>query len=494
MKDKTIIWSNDVRYKSEYSKYYNRYVDDEQTEKSYKLLQTFKGLAYYNDTKICELLSHIGVPQSQWGNTEELIRKIVAPQKIIWQLWNVSKEHGKIYIGERKEFMSLLDSMNYQLNDWKVKTIYVTKDNELYIEKLLLNNELLRVRFRMELPNGNKESLGKYMLEYANIIGANSVDTDSNVIKRILKGLNKKADYTMRKNNSGPYDYTLDYIEKGLDNMGIEEGLNYRGLHKLKEDNIITDWESYTDRNNNRIIAWEYRVGFRIEKKKLVIMRKKQKETIKRQDNKRMTDEEKMNDKVKRKQLKEYFELVKNAKNTPAINDVITNTLKHFDEYSTEALVLIRNTVGLSHYNLSTDLINKGVSNLSEVFEKGKEDKQPDVYLGQTDINSDARGFDWKAFFGARVAVHCKTKELAEDFCKELDKLNAVWYDKSKITSADTQWMMLGDSTCYVIDRKYKGTYDNKVLKSRVPAAKAHGYNVVDWEPYYYYNYGNRGE
>lgn len=82
--------------------------------------------------------------------------------------------------------------------------------------------------------------------------------------------------------------------------------------------------------------------------------------------------------------------------------------------------------------------------------------------------------FDFKAWKGKKVCMHCKTEEESEDFCREIDKACLRW------CSGDSYLKMkcfntYKDLTCYCFN---KGTYDSTV------SAKDKGYTILEWSEY----------
>lgn len=82
--------------------------------------------------------------------------------------------------------------------------------------------------------------------------------------------------------------------------------------------------------------------------------------------------------------------------------------------------------------------------------------------------------FDFGAWKGKDVCMHCKTEEEAEDFCREMEKAGLTW-------SSGTSYLKMScfniyeNYTCY---RFNEGEYDNTVR------AKNKGYTILEWSDY----------
>lgn len=82
--------------------------------------------------------------------------------------------------------------------------------------------------------------------------------------------------------------------------------------------------------------------------------------------------------------------------------------------------------------------------------------------------------FDWDKFKSDsfKVAVHCKTKELAEDFLNAAEQHGCIVRDAIRGTQR-----MWGNKTCYRYDSIYGG-----MLFSSFDNYQAAGCKIVDWE------------
>lgn len=82
--------------------------------------------------------------------------------------------------------------------------------------------------------------------------------------------------------------------------------------------------------------------------------------------------------------------------------------------------------------------------------------------------------FDFGAWKGKDVCMHCRTREEAEDFCNEMHKAGLTW-------SSGTSYLKMScfniyeNYTCY---RFNEGEYDNTVH------AKNKGYTILEWSDY----------
>lgn len=82
--------------------------------------------------------------------------------------------------------------------------------------------------------------------------------------------------------------------------------------------------------------------------------------------------------------------------------------------------------------------------------------------------------FDFGAWKGRKVCMHCKTRQEAEDFCREMNKAGLTWSSGNSYLS----WSCFDpykEQTCYCFN---KGTYDSTVY------AKGKGYTILEWSDY----------
>lgn len=82
--------------------------------------------------------------------------------------------------------------------------------------------------------------------------------------------------------------------------------------------------------------------------------------------------------------------------------------------------------------------------------------------------------FDFGAWKGKKVCMHCKTRQEAEDFCREMEKAGLTWRSGNSYLS----WICFDpykEQTCYCFN---KGTYDSTVY------AKDKGYQILEWSDY----------
>lgn len=83
--------------------------------------------------------------------------------------------------------------------------------------------------------------------------------------------------------------------------------------------------------------------------------------------------------------------------------------------------------------------------------------------------------FNWSEFKDKNniIAVHCKTKEEAEDFCKKMHEQGMKWND-GKTYLGHTNFDSYFDQMCYYGDGKYSG----------LKYAKEKGYEILEWSDY----------
>lgn len=82
--------------------------------------------------------------------------------------------------------------------------------------------------------------------------------------------------------------------------------------------------------------------------------------------------------------------------------------------------------------------------------------------------------FDFGAWKDKNVCMHCKTRQEAEDFCREMEKAGLTWSSGNSYLS----WSCFDpykEQTCYCFN---KGTYDSTVY------AKDKGYQILEWSDY----------
>lgn len=82
--------------------------------------------------------------------------------------------------------------------------------------------------------------------------------------------------------------------------------------------------------------------------------------------------------------------------------------------------------------------------------------------------------FDFDAWKGKNVCMHCKTKEEAEDFCHEMAKAGLRWNNGISYLSWNN-FEAYGEQICY---RFNKGTYNSTVH------AKDEGTQILEWSNY----------
>ena len=81
--------------------------------------------------------------------------------------------------------------------------------------------------------------------------------------------------------------------------------------------------------------------------------------------------------------------------------------------------------------------------------------------------------FDFEIFKKLNVAVHCKTEEEAEDFCKKMHEHGMKWSNGTTYLG-NTKFDSYFDKMCYYGDGEY----------SRLKYAKEKGYTILEWSDY----------
>lgn len=84
------------------------------------------------------------------------------------------------------------------------------------------------------------------------------------------------------------------------------------------------------------------------------------------------------------------------------------------------------------------------------------------------------KNFNWEQFKNKtnKIAVHCKTREEAEDFCREMHKHNMKWRDGESYLD-EINWSRYVISTCYD-----NGGY------SAIDFYKNNNYTILEWSDY----------
>lgn len=83
--------------------------------------------------------------------------------------------------------------------------------------------------------------------------------------------------------------------------------------------------------------------------------------------------------------------------------------------------------------------------------------------------------FNWNTFLDKNnaIAVHCKTEEEANDFCKQMDEHGMKW-SSGKRYIEDSRWSTYKNEICY---------YNDGELSS-FDYAKGYGYKILEWSDY----------
>lgn len=82
--------------------------------------------------------------------------------------------------------------------------------------------------------------------------------------------------------------------------------------------------------------------------------------------------------------------------------------------------------------------------------------------------------FDFGAWKGKDVCMHCRTREEAEDFCCEMEKAGLTW--SSGISYLKMKWFSIYENnTCYCFN---EGVYGD------IKQAKTKGYTILEWSEY----------
>ena len=77
-------------------------------------------------------------------------------------------------------------------------------------------------------------------------------------------------------------------------------------------------------------------------------------------------------------------------------------------------------------------------------------------------------------FLNKKVAIHCKTEELAEDFVNRLDELSYKWANKDGLRN-NSDWNEYRDETCYTLAT-------NGVLYSDLGYYQRNDYEIIEFQ------------
>lgn len=83
--------------------------------------------------------------------------------------------------------------------------------------------------------------------------------------------------------------------------------------------------------------------------------------------------------------------------------------------------------------------------------------------------------FDFGAWKGKEVSMHCKTIEEAEDFCNEMHKAGLKWKSGTPYSPTWNCFDVYNEQTCYCFNR---GTYVN------IEWSKTRGDQILEWSDY----------
>lgn len=81
------------------------------------------------------------------------------------------------------------------------------------------------------------------------------------------------------------------------------------------------------------------------------------------------------------------------------------------------------------------------------------------------------KDFNWKKFQNEKVVVHCKTEELANDFCRQMHEQGMKWVSNRSYLET-TNWFPYKENTCYTSNGMFGNVEHYKKVK----------YDVVEWE------------
>ncbi len=82
--------------------------------------------------------------------------------------------------------------------------------------------------------------------------------------------------------------------------------------------------------------------------------------------------------------------------------------------------------------------------------------------------------FDFGAWKDKNVCMHCKTRQEAEDFCREMEKAGLRWSNGASYLK-ESRFSLYTDLTCYYFN---EGAYES------IGCAKDRGYQILEWSEY----------
>lgn len=82
--------------------------------------------------------------------------------------------------------------------------------------------------------------------------------------------------------------------------------------------------------------------------------------------------------------------------------------------------------------------------------------------------------FDFDAWKGKKVCMHCKTEEEAEDFCREMNKAGLKW-------SSGNSYLKI---SCFSIHENHTGYCFNEGRYDSAVYAENRGYTILEWSEY----------
>lgn len=95
------------------------------------------------------------------------------------------------------------------------------------------------------------------------------------------------------------------------------------------------------------------------------------------------------------------------------------------------------------------------------------------------------KNFDWEGFKNENIAIHCDTREKAEDLMDFLDRIGVVWATNDRLTDNNChEWEVHKQDTCYNIDEDDGKLYfaDLEYYLEEAKEFDDLDYKIVEWE------------
>ena len=95
------------------------------------------------------------------------------------------------------------------------------------------------------------------------------------------------------------------------------------------------------------------------------------------------------------------------------------------------------------------------------------------------------KNFDWEGFKNKDIAIHCDTREKAEDLMDFLDRIGVIWATKDRLTDNNChEWEVHKQDTCYSINEDNGRLYfaDLEYYLEEAKEFNDLDYKIVEWK------------